>query len=62
MSVFFEIIKIIISDIFGQRVGRVSPRIREIQERLRDAQRKSAIKRYMEDIYVEEDSFENIYP
>ena len=56
MSVFFEIINfIIISDIFGQRVGRVSPRIREIQERLRDAQRKSAIKRYMEDIYVEED-------
>ena len=44
---------VIFADIFGQRIGRVSPRIREIQEQLREAQRKSAMKKYVEVDYVD---------
>ena len=33
------------SDVFGTRVGRVSPKIYEIQEELREAQRKAAMRR-----------------
>jgi len=32
-------------DVFGTRVGRVSPKIYEIQEELREAQRKAAMRR-----------------
>jgi hypothetical protein len=42
-------------DIFGARRGRVSPRIREIQEQLREAQRRAAIKRYAEEEEEEEE-------
>ena len=40
---------LIFPDIFGSRVGRVSPRIREIQEQLRRAQRRAALRKFDED-------------
>ena len=40
---------IFLPDIFGSRVGRVSPRIREIQEQLRRAQRRAALRKFDED-------------
>ena len=37
------------ADIFGTRVDRVSPKIYEIQEQLREAQRKAAFRRYAQE-------------
>merc|ERR1712223_1183901 len=37
------------NDILGTRVGRVSPKIYEIQEQLREAQRKAAFRRYAQE-------------
>jgi len=37
------------NDIFGSRVGRVSPKIREIQEQLRRAQRRAALRKFDQD-------------
>ena len=48
------------SDIFGQRIGRVSPRIREIQEQLREAQRKSVMKKFVVEDYTDYTDLEEI--